>query len=264
MPARRLLGSYVIAWSFVVGNSVGAAEPRVAGGGYKLELVAKEPQIVTPIGMAFDRKGRLLVIESHTHQRPDKYQGPEGDRIRMLCDSDGDGRLDRWSTFAEGFRHAMNLLAREDGAVYVVMRHKIVLLRDTDGDGIADKEDEIVRLETENDYPHNGLSGIALMPGGGTLVIALGENFGAPYRLVGSDGVVHSGKDGAGKIFLCTPEGRELRRLATGLWNAFSLCVVPDGRIFSIENDPDASPPCKMVQIVAGGDYGFRYQYGRA
>src|SRR3954470_24484608 len=136
MPTRLFLGFCTIAWPFLFGNGASAAEPRVAGGGYKLELIAKEPQIVTPIGMAFDRKGRLLVVESHTHQRPENYKGPEGDRVRMLTDSHGDGRLDRWSTFAEGFRHTMNLLVREDGAVYVVMRHKIVLLRDTDGDGV--------------------------------------------------------------------------------------------------------------------------------
>ena len=50
------------------------AEPRVIDDRYKLELVAKDPQIVTPIGMAFDRKGRMLVIESHTHQRPKGYR----------------------------------------------------------------------------------------------------------------------------------------------------------------------------------------------
>src|SRR3954465_250971 len=170
MPRQLLIGFCTIAWPFLFANGVGATEPRVADSTYKLELVAKEPQIVTPIGMAFDRKGRLLVVESHTHQRPENYQGPAGDRIRMLSDSNGDGRLDRWSTFAEGFRHAMNLLVRDDGAVYVVMRHKIVLLRDTDGDDVADRQDEILRLETENDYPHNGLSGIALMPGGSDLV----------------------------------------------------------------------------------------------
>ena len=55
-----------------------AAEPRVLVDGYELELVAREPDIVTPIGMAFDSQGRLLVIESHTHQRPDDYAGPAG------------------------------------------------------------------------------------------------------------------------------------------------------------------------------------------
>ncbi len=135
--------------------------------------------------MAFDHKGRLLVIESHTHQRPKDYQGPSGDRIRMLSDTNGDGRLDHWSTFAEGFWHAMNLLVRDDGAVYLVTAHKVLLLRDTDGDGVADKQDEVLRLETHNDYPHNELSSIALQPDSRTLLIGMGENFGAPYQLIG-------------------------------------------------------------------------------
>ena len=111
MTARLLFGLYVVACSFFFSSVVGAAEARVTDNRYKLELVASEPQIVTPIGVAFDRQGRLLIVESHTHQRPQDYQGPASDRIRMLADTDGDGRLDRWSTFAEGFRHAMNLIA---------------------------------------------------------------------------------------------------------------------------------------------------------
>ncbi len=80
-----------------------ASGPRVSDPRFKLELVASDPDIVTPIGVAFDKKGRLLVVESHTHLRPEGYKGPAADRIRMLSDSDGDGKLDRWSTFAEGF-----------------------------------------------------------------------------------------------------------------------------------------------------------------
>jgi putative membrane-bound dehydrogenase-like protein len=181
----------------------------------------------------------------------------------MLADSDGDGRLDRWSTFAEGFRHAMNLLVRDDGSVYLVTRHNVVLLRDTDGDGVADKQEELLRLDTKDEYPHNGLSGIALEPGG-RLLISMGENHGMAYRLIGSDGKEIAGKDGAGSVFECTQEGRDLRRVAVGFWNPFGICVVPDGRIFAVDNDPDASPPCRLVHVVSGGDYGFRYEYGRA
>lgn len=241
-----------------------AAEPRVTDGRYKLVQIAKEPDIVTPIGVAFDRQGRLLVVESHTHQRPKDYQGPAGDRIRMLSGSKNDVHLDHLSTFAEGFRHAMNLLVRDDGAVYLVTRHSVVLLRDTNNDGVADKQTEILRLETKDDYPHNGLSGIALQPGGGSLLVSIGENHGIAYRLVGPDGVVLSGNDGAGTIFQCLPDGRGLARVAVGFWNPFSLCVVPDGRVFAVDNDPDASPPCRMLHVVPGGDYGFRFEYGRA
>src|SRR2546423_5403204 len=128
MAARFLFHLCGITGLLLVSRNGEAAAPRVVDARYKLEQIAHEPQIVTPIGMAFDRKGRLLVIESHTHQRPKDYQGPAGDRIRVLSASAKDGRLDHWSTFAEGFRHAMNLLVRDDGAVYLVTRHNVVLL----------------------------------------------------------------------------------------------------------------------------------------
>lgn len=264
METRRLIRFCITGGLLLSTQIVVAAETRVADNRYKLELVASDPQIVTPIGMVFDRKGRMLVIESHTHQRPKGYQGPSGDRIRMLADSDGDGRLDRWNTFADGFRHAMNLLVRDDGGVYVVTRHGVLLLHDSDADGVSDKQEEILRLETKDDYPHNGLSGIAFQPGDLTLLIGLGENHGLPYRLVGTDGAVLTGKDGAGSIFQCALDGRKLCRAASGFWNPFSICVVPDGRIFAVDNDPDSMPCCRLLQVVWDGDYGFKYQYGRA
>ena len=230
---------------------------------YKLELVASEPEIVTPIGMAFDRKGRLLVIESHTHQRPKDYKGPRGDRIRMLSDSDGDGRLDRWSTFAEGFRHAMNLLVRDDGGVYLVTRGSVILLRDTDDDGVADKQEELLRLETEDDYPHNALGGID-QAADGSLIIGLGENHGLPFDSSAPTAKTIAGTGGLDGFFRCSADGKNLEHFARGVWNPFSLCVLPDGRIFAVDNDPDASPPCRLLHVVPGGDYGYLYQYGRA
>src|SRR5437868_5651815 len=64
-----------------------ASDPRLT-----VELFATAPNIVHPISMDFDSRGRLLVIESHTHFRPANYQGPAHDRIRVLEDSDGDGK----------------------------------------------------------------------------------------------------------------------------------------------------------------------------
>jgi putative membrane-bound dehydrogenase-like protein len=240
-----------------------AAEPRVLVDGYELELVAREPDIVTPIGMTFDSQGRLLVIESHTHQRPDDYEGPPGDRIRMLADSDGDGRLDRWSTFAEGFQQSMNLCAHPDGGVYLVTRRDVRLLEDTNDDGAADQTTEILRLETDADYPHNGLSGIALRAADDELFIGLGENFGVAYKLVGSDGASMEGSGGVGTIFCCTSSGAKLQRIAVGFWNPFSICLAGEA-VFCVDNDPDASPPCRLISVLPAGDYGHRWEYGRA
>lgn len=240
-----------------------AAEPRVPSDSYQLELVAEAPDIVTPIAMAFDAEGRLLVVESHTHQRPDEYQGPKGDRIRMFADSDGDGKLDRWSTFAEGFKFAVGVLPRPDGAVYVITRQSIELVRDTNGDGQADERKQLVRMETEDEYPHNGLEGIALAPDG-SLFFGLGENHGMAYTITGSDGSTFRGKGGIDGIFRATADGGQIEHYAGGCWNPFSICFDPAGRLFAADNDPDSSPPCRLLHIVPGGDYGFLFQYGRA
>src|ERR1700733_11958699 len=120
-PYSKITLTLVAMW-LIGALTVIAGPTRLSSDSYRLELVASEPDIVTPIGMAFDGKGRLLVVESHTHQRPKDYPGPEGDRIRMFAATQSDGHLDRWTTFAEGFKNAMNLLVRPDGAVYVVSR----------------------------------------------------------------------------------------------------------------------------------------------
>ena len=50
--------------------------PKVHDPGLVLELVAAEPDIVHPIACDCDARGRLLVIESHTHFAPKDYAGP--------------------------------------------------------------------------------------------------------------------------------------------------------------------------------------------
>ena len=63
---------------------------------------AGAPDVVQPIALDFDAKGRLLVVESHTHFRPAKYDGPKADRIRVIEDTNGDGKADQFTTYFEG------------------------------------------------------------------------------------------------------------------------------------------------------------------
>jgi len=244
------------------GRALGRA-PEVLDPRLTLQPVAAEPDIVTPTGLAFDAHGRLLVIESHTHQRPQDYAGPPRDRIRLLQDTDGDGKADRFSTFYEGSTSTMSLATHPDGSIYVATRRRVFRLRDTDGNGRADgEESEIVRLETTCDYPHDGLCGLTIDPRGG-LYFGMGENLGADYRLIGSDGSELAGGGEGGGIFHCAADGSRLTRIATGFWNPFGICLDPLGRMFAIDNDPDASPPCRLLYVVPGGDYGFEFRYGR-
>src|SRR5579862_8442354 len=88
-----LLALAIVAWTEP--QIASAAPPQVTDPRLKIELFAESPQIVTPVGIAVDAKGRVLAVESHTHFRPPGYQGPTTDRVRMFEDTRGTGRADR-------------------------------------------------------------------------------------------------------------------------------------------------------------------------
>ncbi len=242
--------------------------PKVLDFRLVLERIAAEPEIVTPTGIAVDGRGRVLVIESHTHFRPPNYSGPPADRIRVFEDRDHDGRPECTGTFFEGTRMTMNLRVAGDESVFVATRSALYRLWDRDGDGKADgiKPGSLpapfVRLDTPGDYPHNGLSGFAF-DFAGNVYFGLGENLGADYRLIGSDGVALSGGGEGGNIYRCRPDGSKLERVATGFWNPFHMTFDVFGRLFAVDNDPDSRPPCRLLHIVQGGDYGYRFRNGR-
>jgi putative membrane-bound dehydrogenase-like protein len=230
---------------------------------FVVELFAVSPDIVQPIALDFDAKGRLLVVESHTHFRPANYTGPKFDRIRMLQDTDGDGKADKFTTFYEGTTYTMDLAVHPDGSVYVATRNEIIRLRDTKGTGTADEKTRIAFLDTKGNYPHNGLCGLSF-DSKGDLNFGIGENLGEPYKLIGSGDTTLTGGGEGGNVYHCTADGKKLRRVATGFWNPFGSCRDIYGRLFVVDNDPDASPPCRLLHVVEGGDYGFQFRYGRA
>jgi putative membrane-bound dehydrogenase-like protein len=233
--------------------------PKASGPRLVVELFAAAPDIVHPIACDFDHKGRLLVIESHTHFAPKDYNGPKFDRIKAFDVA----KRGKPMTFFEGTRHTMDLAVHPDGSVYIATRNEILSLRDTKGTGVADEKTRIVFLDTKGDYPHNGLSGLCF-DSKGDLYFGMGENLGAAYKLIGADGKTFTGEGDGGHIFHCSADGKKLRRIATGFWNPFGTCRDIYGRLFCVDNDPDQSPPCRMVHVVEGGDYGFQFRYGRS
>lgn len=98
----------------------------------------------------------------------------------------------------------------------------------------------------------------------GRLVIGLGENLGVPYTLASADGSSWSGEGEGGAVFRCSAEGNNLERIATGFWNPFGLGIDPQGRLFTVDNDPDGRPPCRLIDVVPTGDYGYEFRYGRS
>ncbi len=251
-------------WLIVLGSSVAGQEPPVVkDDALKVSLFAAEPMIQTPIGTVMDAHGRLLVIESHTHFRPKDWKGPEYDQIVWLADDDGDGRADRREVVMSETKATMDIALHPDGWIYLATRNEILRWKDNNDDGRPDHiERRIVYLDTEGSYPHNGLSGLAFDPSG-NLWFGMGENLGAAYTLrAGAHEISDQGE--GGNIFTCTHDGQRLRRVATGFWNPFGVCVDPWGNVFATDNDPDSRPPCRLQHIVEGGNYGYQFRYGRS
>ncbi|WP_182866041.1 PVC-type heme-binding CxxCH protein [Stieleria mannarensis] len=244
-------------------TAVAVEPPRLLDSDLQIELIASEPELVTPTGCCFDDDGSLLVIECHTHFPPEDYAGPKTDRIYRFDDRDGDGVLDRQSLFYEGGTASMNIVNLGDGSFAVATRSDVVRLRDSDGDGVADQRDVLLSHNTAANYPHNGLSGLALAADG-WLYVGQGENFGEPYELVGTDGSKQIGGGEGGNVFRCRVDGSDVQRVATGFWNPFGLCFDSSHRLWGVGNDPDAMPPNRLMHIVPGGDYGFQFRFGRA
>src|SRR5688500_17568473 len=96
----RMLESLLLLllWACAAAAHGDDAPPRAVDPRLRIELFAEAPDIVTPTGIAVDDAGRVLCIESHTHFRPEDYEGPPADRIRAFEDTDGDGRADRIAT----------------------------------------------------------------------------------------------------------------------------------------------------------------------
>ena len=106
--------------------------------GLRVELAAAEPEIVDPVAMAFDARGRLLVVEGRGYP-VDAGRGV----VALLDDPDGDGRFERRADYATGLRFPNGLLPWK-GGVFVTDAPELLYLEDTDGDGRADSREVVL------------------------------------------------------------------------------------------------------------------------
>lgn len=109
--------------------------------GFTVELVASEPDIVNPIAMAIDERGRFWITESLEYPR--RSAGVGKDRVKVLEDTDGDGKADKFTVFADGLNIPSGI-AVGHGGVWVANSPDILFMQDTDGDGKADKTEVVV------------------------------------------------------------------------------------------------------------------------
>ena len=189
--------------------------------GFTVELVASEPDIVNPVAMTFDERGRFWITESLEYPRRDP--GPGKDRVKVLEDTDGDGKADKFTVFAEGLNIPSGI-AVGHGGVWVANSPDILFLQDTDGDGKADKSEVVVtgfgRADT-HELP-NSLT------------------WGPDGFLYGLNGVFNQSKvkqndkvfDFTCALFRIHPRTREFQLFAEGTSNPWGVAFDPEGSAF--------------------------------
>lgn len=108
--------------------------------GFEAKLFAAEPDVVNPVAMAWDEKGRLWVIETLDYPNNKRPLGEGNDKVKILEDTDGDGRVDNVIVFAEGLSIATGFTFINDGII-VSAPPEMLYLKDTDGDDVADVQE---------------------------------------------------------------------------------------------------------------------------
>ena len=114
------------------------ATMRVAPG-FRIELVAAEPDVQSPVAIDIDENGRMFVVEMPGYPLDTSPTG----RIKLLEDTDGDGRMDRSRVFADGLVLPTGVMRWRRG-VLVTAAPDLLYLEDSDGDGRADRRTVVV------------------------------------------------------------------------------------------------------------------------
>ncbi|WP_437187694.1 PVC-type heme-binding CxxCH protein [Planctomicrobium sp. SH668] len=125
--------------------------------GFHLELFADESDFSgKPIAMNWDERGRLWICETTDYPNELQPVGEGRDRIRICEDTDGDGRADKFTVFAEKLSIPTSIIFAYGGAI-VQDGRETVFLKDTNGDDTADLREILVRGWGMGDT-HGGVS----------------------------------------------------------------------------------------------------------
>ncbi|OWK43505.1 DUF7133 domain-containing protein [Fimbriiglobus ruber] len=263
--------------------------------GLKVNVWAAEPLFTNPVAFSFDEHGKCYVVETHrlhagvTDTRghmywldddlacrsvadrlamytKHKYGGFEksGETVRVVWDYAGTGKADKSELFAGPFNKpadgiAAGVLARQ-GSVYLACIPDLYRLKDTKGTNKADVVESLATgFGVHVQFLGHDLHGLRMGPDGKL------------YMSIGDRGLNITTKEGrklfnpdSGCVLRCDPDGANLEIVHRGLRNPQELAFDDYGNLFTYDNNSDSGDRARWVQIVEGGDSGWRcgYQYG--
>jgi putative membrane-bound dehydrogenase-like protein len=160
---RQLSGQWAPAMTPALAPDV-AEKKFTVPNGFEMRLFASEPMVINPVAMTWDERGRLWVLELYEYPLGAKPGEKGRDQVKILEDTDNDGRADKVTIFADGLNLATGL-ALGNGGVYVGQAPHLLFFKDTDGDDKAD-EKQIVMTGFGLEDRHELLNGFAWGPDG--------------------------------------------------------------------------------------------------
>ncbi len=198
--------------------------------GFEAQLVAEEPAINKPMNLAFDDRGRLWVTTTVEYPYPAKKGTKPRDRVVVLDDFAPDGRARKVTTFADGLNIPIGVLPLGRGDSALV--HSIPAIRrwtDTDGDGKADKSEEMYSSYGFRDT--HGMTNAFTWGFDGWIYACHG--FSNESTVKGSDGRPITMQ--SGNTYRMKPDGSHLEYYTHGQVNPFGLAFDPLGNLYSCD-----------------------------
>ena len=217
--------------------------------GFHVELFAAEPDIGgKPICMAWDERGRLWVAESYDYPNELQPPGKGRDRIRILEDSDGDGRADKFTVFAEDLSIPTSMTFHRGGAI-VQNGGQTLYLKDLDGDDQADQRDVLFTGWGIVDT-HGGVSNFRY--GLDNWIWAM-QGYNESRPVVRGEPLEYSFRQG---FFRFRPDGSEIEFLRSTNNNTWGLGLSEEGLVFgsTANRNPSVFMPIanRYYERVAG------------
>ena len=286
LPRRRfsvpaVLSIAALAWASAALAQVGAEKSATMlkpAEGLEATLFASEPMVVNPTNMDVDSRGRVWVSEglnyrSTHHQSQAKVE--DADKIKILEDTDGDGKADKVTVFADKiFPIPMGLAVEEvydkDGKykgarVYVGNSPDVLVFEDLDGDDKADKRSVLLTGFGGIDSDHGvhgmtlGLDGkLYFTHGDGCCSFEAkdGSHRSRNFDVVDASGR-HVSSSNLANTLRVNRDGTEFEILADRQRNNYETSLNAFGNAFTSDNDDDGNRGSRVIWVMDGGAYGY-------
>ena len=289
LSVRMIAGSCIFGLAWLAGTQpvtvlgqVSAPESArrlKAAPGLEATLWASEPMLANPTNIDIDSRGRVWVTEGLNYRlsrgRNGRFHRDEtADKIKILEDTDGDGKADKVTVFADRiFPVPMGIAVEEqynqDGSykgcrVYVGNSPDLLVFEDNDGDDKADKRYPLLTGFGGVDSDH-GVHGMVLALDG-KLYFTHGDGCCSVQhdhseRQQNFDVIDRSGRhvwtDQLANTLRVNRDGTQFEIICDRQRNNYETSLNSFGNIFTSDNDDDGNRGCRVIWAMDGGHYGY-------